>query len=203
MENSQKNSLILASGSPRRRELLEEAGVSFEVIVPEVNEESLPEELPKDMVLRLSRTKADAIASKHPGRFVLAADTIAVTKEDSILGKPKDSHDAEEMLRGLSGREHFVLSGFTLLNLENAICISRAIETAVLMRELSLEEIKTYVASGEPLDMAGSYAIQGLGGALVKSYEGSYSNVVGLPMKAVLDELKKCGLWNGNPSDFD
>jgi septum formation protein len=163
--------LILASGSPRRRELLEGLGVRFTVRPVDLDESPLPGEAPRDYVLRLAVEKAAAAS----GELVLAADTTVVV-DGEILGKPRDDEDARRMLRLLSGREHSVLTGIALGK------AAEVDETLVRFAPLSEAEIDWYVATGEPRDKAGAYAIQGLGSLFVESVEGSYSNVVGLPI---------------------
>jgi len=163
--------LVLASGSPRRRELLEGLGVRFTVRPVDLDESPLPGEAPKDYVLRLAVEKAAAAS----GELVLAADTTVVV-DGEILGKPRDDEDARRMLRLLSGREHSVLTGIALGK------VAEVDETLVRFAPLSEAEIDWYVATGEPRDKAGAYAIQGLGSLFVEAVEGSYSNVVGLPI---------------------
>jgi len=165
--------LVLASGSPRRRELLEGLGVRFKVRPVDLDESPLPGEAPGDYVLRLAIEKA--AARVEPGELVLAADTTVVV-DGEILGKPRDDEDARRMLRLLAGREHAVLTGIALGK------AAEVDETLVRFAPLSEAEIDWYVATGEPRDKAGAYAIQGLGSLFVDGVEGSYSNVVGLPI---------------------
>lgn len=178
--------LILASGSPRRAKLLQQAGLSFDVIVPEIDESPLPNEPPADFVLRTAREKAESIPAGDA--VVLAADT-AVVDGRKILGKPIDSADAAAMLRSLSGRTHLVMTGVCLYTTEKVHCFH--VETEVTFRKLSEEEILDYVASGEPMDKAGAYAIQGGAAKMARRVNGSYSNVVGLPLCEVIEELEK------------
>ncbi|HWN44727.1 MAG TPA: Maf family protein, partial [Thermoanaerobaculia bacterium] len=165
--------LVLASGSPRRRELLEGLGVRFKVRPVDLDESPLPGEAPGDYVLRLATEKA--AARVEPGELVLAADTTVVV-DGEILGKPRDDEDARRMLRLLAGREHAVLTGIALGT------AAEVDETRVRFAPLSEAEIDWYVSTGEPRDKAGAYAIQGLGSLFVEAVEGSYSNVVGLPV---------------------
>jgi septum formation protein len=165
--------LVLASGSPRRRELLEGLGVRFKVRPVDLDESPLPSEAPRDYVLRLAVEKA--AARVEPGELVLAADTTVVV-DGEILGKPRDDDDARRMLRLLAGREHAVLTGIALGK------VAEVDETLVRFAPLSEAEIDWYVSTGEPRDKAGAYAIQGLGSLFVEAVEGSYSNVVGLPI---------------------
>lgn len=176
--------LILASQSPRRRELLERAGISFEVRAAGVPEEHRPGETPVDYVLRLSRDKASAVE----GDLVLGADTVVVLDEH-ILEKPRDAADAARMLRMLSGREHAVVTGLCLRRGEETF--SDAVETGVRFVSLSEEEVAAYVASGECMDKAGAYAIQGLASKFIDRIEGDYCNVVGLPVFRVYELLKE------------
>ena len=178
--------LILASGSPQRANLLRSAGLSFEIVVPNIDEAPLPSEAPDTFVMRTAREKAESIPASDA--VILAADT-AVVDGDRILGKPTDAADAAAMLCSLSGRTHEVMTGVCLRFPERTVCFH--IETRVTFRELSDVEIADYVASGEPMDKAGAYAIQGGAAKMVRRVEGSYSNVVGLPLCEVIEELEK------------
>jgi septum formation protein len=180
-----KHKLILASGSPRRSELLKSAGVDFEVIVPQIDEAALPNEAPEDFVCRTAREKAESLPASD--EIILAADT-AVVDGPRILGKPVDEEDAKQMLRSLSDRTHDVMTGVCLRFPDKTICFH--IETHVTFRKLSEEEICTYIASGDPMDKAGAYAIQGGAAKMVRSITGSYSNVVGLPLCEVIEYLE-------------
>jgi septum formation protein len=182
--------LVLASQSPRRRALLEGLGIAVEVRPAATDEAVHPGERPRDYVLRVAREKARAVA----GEVVLAADTAVVVGEE-ILGKPRDAEDAARMLRALSGTSHAVLT---------AVCVRRAgpgsgserdvvVSTEVRFRALSEGEIGWYIATGEPLDKAGAYALQGAGGALVQGVSGSVSGVVGLPLAESLALLREVG----------
>lgn len=172
--------LVLASASPRRHELLRQLGLEFSTRVPEVDEQPLPGEAPQAMALRLSRAKASAVLPQlDSSAVVLAADTV-VCVDDDLLGKPVDAADAASMLRRLSGRAHTVVTAVAAgrgSDLRTAVS-----STHVWMRELDASEIDRYVASGEPMDKAGAYAIQGRGAAFVARIDGSYSGVVGLPL---------------------
>lgn len=172
--------LILASASPRRQELLREAGIAFEVHPAHIVEERKPGEAPLAYALRLAEEKARAIAARFPGRLVLGADTIVVADEH-VLEKPLDHADAARMLRLLSGREHQVTTAVSLVK-PGGQSDTRACTTRVFFRELSEEEIQRYVASNEPMDKAGAYAIQGGAAGFADRMEGDYSNVVGLPL---------------------
>ena len=182
--------LILASGSPRRREILDQMGLSYTVDVSDVDESFVGS--PEMMVAELSRRKAEAVAERHENSLVLAADTI-VYDNGQILGKPGTPEIAKEMLKDLSGRRHSVFTGMTLVNTSTHHSLTRVCETYVYFVNMTEREIDEYVATGEPLDKAGAYAIQGRGGMFVERIEGSYSNVVGLPMaqlRRMLSEIK-------------
>ncbi len=183
-------SFILASGSPRRRELLARLGYHFTVRPADIDESPLPGERPAAYVGRLAQTKAAAAA--RSGEVVLAADTV-VALGDTLLGKPADDQDAKRMLRSLADREHEVLTGIAVLatGTEPALHVEH---TRVRMGPLSASDIAWYVATGEPSDKAGAYAIQGLGALFVASIDGNYSNVVGLPVPATARLLHAVGI---------
>ena len=181
--------LILASGSPRRRELMEQTGLAFTVI-PAETDESVAEGLPpRTMVKHLARQKALAVAEKNPGAVVLGADTV-VAIDGEVLGKPKDEEDARRMLRLLSGREHCVHTGVCIVR-PDGTAITFCETSRVTFRGISPDEIDRYVATGEPMDKAGAYAIQGRGAKLVRDYSGDYTNIVGLPAWRVLRVLNR------------
>ena len=187
--------LVLASASPRRRDLLRQIGLDFQVVPSRVAEQELPGEAPEEHVVRLSREKAEEVAARNElaGRWVIGSDTIVLCNRQ-ILGKPADDHDARKMLELLSGREHQVLSGFVVIDRQSGRQHAEAVATRVRFRELTAEEITRYIASGEPADKAGSYAIQGLGVCFVAGIEGSYTNVVGLPLCRLTLALKELGV---------
>jgi septum formation protein len=186
--------LILASASPRRQELLREAGIAFEVHPAHIAEERAADEAPLAYACRLAHEKAQAVAVKFPGRFVLGADTIVVASHgNDVLEKPRDAADAARMLRLLSGRGHEVTTAVSLASPEGS-ADTRCATTEVFFRELQEEEIQRYVAGGEPMDKAGAYAIQGGAGPWVERIEGEYSNVVGLPLSLVMEILRSRGL---------
>ncbi len=187
-----KNRLILASESPRRYELLKQVGLDVEVIPSNVSEEFIRGESPREHVLRLAETKAVEVSSKYPDRWVIAADTI-VCINGSILGKPGDQKEAAEMLRRLSDREHLVWTGFSVHHSERGESDRKVIQTAVRMKFLTSAEIEWYVHTGEPLDKAGGYAIQGIGSFMIESIQGSYTNVVGLPLCELIQMLTRLG----------
>jgi septum formation protein len=180
--------LILASASPRRQELLRSAGIEFEVQPADIVEDPLPGESARDCAERLAREKALAIAQKRPDGIVLGADTVVVIDAE-ILGKPPDAADAARMLRLLSGRTHQVITGVCLVASARSVVASET--TSVTMREISEKEIADYVATGEPMDKAGAYAIQGIASRWIPRIEGDYSNVVGLPVARVYEMLQK------------
>jgi septum formation protein len=186
--------LILASGSPRRRMLLGEAGFSFRVVVPDVDESTAPGEAPEQVVARLALDKARAaLGGVVPGQRVLAADTV-VAIDGEILGKPRDAADAVRMLLQLGGRTHRVLTGFALLARDPEIEERGVEESRVTFRSIGVAEAKAYVATGEPLDKAGSYAAQGEGASFIARIDGSRSNVIGLPMERLVPILERCGV---------
>lgn len=185
--------LILASASPRRRELLASIGLDFEVLpsnVPEVHREG---EAPEEYVARLSRDKARALAETHPSRWVIAADT-TVLLGDQLLEKPVDAADAARMLATIAGQTHIVYTGVTLENAERDYRETRVAESEVRMLPLSPQEIEWYVRTGEPLDKAGAYAVQGIGAMFIESIHGSYTNVVGLPLATLFQMLRRAGI---------
>ena len=183
--------LVLASASPRRRELLAQLGLLFEVCAADIDETPRAGELPDAYVRRLAREKAHAVASRRPEQWVLAADTTVVLDGD-ILGKPLDAGEARSMLARLSGRTHAVLTGVALAGPGEPAEV--LVRTEVTFRSLGAEEIAWYVGTGEPLDKAGSYAVQGKGGFLVHALEGSPTNVIGLPLGETLGLLARAGL---------
>ena len=182
-------SLILASGSPRRKEILEQVGLAFRITPSDV-EEVITKQVPSDIVMELSRQKAEDVYAKCVAEevIVLGADTV-VAYGGKILGKPADEADAAKMLRMLSGNVHSVFTGVTLVSDQGTVSFYE--ETEVEFYEMSEEEIQGYIASGEPMDKAGSYGIQGKAAAFIKGIRGDYYNVVGLPVARVLKNLQK------------
>jgi septum formation protein len=187
--------LVLASASPRRAELLRAAGIGFDVMPADVDETFDVEESSEGYVRRIAQTKAEVVSARVTGRPVLAADTVVLV-DNAMLGKPVDPADARRMLRLLSGRDHMVLTGVCLINPQAASgrVQTSTSRTTVGFASLTDAEIDWYVASGEPMDKAGAYAIQGLASRFVTTIEGSYSNVVGLPVALVYDLCKREGL---------
>jgi septum formation protein len=192
MHPPEKPTLILASASPRRQELLREAGIEFMVDAANINEDQRPGELPLEYASRLASEKAQAVARRHPQSFVLGADTIVVL-DGEILGKPRDTADATRMLHLLSGRSHHVTTAVCLMAPTQDVVV-RTCTTQVHFRELTEDEMQRYVAGGEPMDKAGAYAIQGGASRWADRIEGEYSNVVGLPLSLVTDMLRANGL---------
>jgi septum formation protein len=189
MPVSLSSPFILASASPRRHELLRSVGLKFKIIPAHINEDQIPGESPREHVRRLAYDKAQTIARKNPRSWVLGADTIVVI-DGLILGKPKNKAEARKMLILLSGREHKVFTGFSIARKAGRVRRTKVIQSAVQFKEISPEELSWYVGSPEPYDKAGGYAVQGKGAYFIKSIRGSYTNVIGLPLCEVLEELK-------------
>jgi septum formation protein len=181
--------IVLASASPRRQELLRNAGIPFAVQPADIDETPLPGELPKECAERLAREKARAVSQKRPLDYVLGADTIVVV-DNTIFGKPRNADDAARMLRLLSGRTHTVITGVCLVGPTSFEKTTSEI-TLVTMNRLADAEIRDYVATGEPMDKAGAYAIQGIASRWIPRIEGDYSNVMGLPVALVYRLLSK------------
>jgi septum formation protein len=182
---------ILASASPRRRELLTSIGLDFDVVPSHIPEERAEGESPEEYVARLSREKAAAVAKHHPSRWVIAADTTVLLGE-TLLEKPIDEADARRMLATITGKTHIVYTGVTLQQGDRHE--TRVAESEVRMLPLSEREIAWYVKTGEPLDKAGAYAVQGIGAMFIDSIHGSYTNVVGLPLATLFQMLRRAGI---------
>jgi len=194
--NSTKPDLILASSSPRRKDLLQGLGVQFSSIPADVEESHLNGESPEEHVSRLALAKARKVAESRPGIWVLGADTIVVI-DGRILGKPEDEAEAKAMLRTLAGRTHEVFTGYALIN--SAFAGKETVQyvrSSVFIRDLSEREIEDYVSTREPMDKAGAYAIQGIGSGIVQSVVGSYTNVVGLPLCEVARDMQHLGIFD-------
>jgi septum formation protein len=191
---------ILASGSPRRQGLLQDMGIHFEVVKPEIDESVHPGEPPETYVQRLSRAKAQAVAANQSAdAYILAADT-TVIHNGEILGKPKDDDDARRMLLRLRADQHRVCTGFTVLHLQAGQvqqAITRVVCTAVIMRFYAASDMENWINSGAAYDKAGGYAIQSITFNPVERIEGSYNNVVGLPTEAVTEALREIGYLSG------
>ena len=182
--------IILASSSPRRKEILEITGLVFEVI-PSNYEENMNNDIPSvELAKELSKGKAEEVAMKHDNAIVIGADTF-IALGNEVLGKPQNESDAIAMLQRLSGNSHSVITGLTIIDSSSDKTISEAVETKVYFKKLSNAEIQAYVSSGEPMGKAGSYAIQGLGSIFIEKIEGDYFNVKGLPLSSLVEKLKK------------
>lgn len=191
--------IILASGSPRRIDLLNQLQIRAEIMAPQIDETARPRETPRQLVKRLAREKALAVGPSILWKFgsgvIIAADTIVVAPNGrKLLGKPTDAEDARRMLRALSGKTHTVLTGYCILTVAREMkpqALVKVVSSKVKMRPLGEAAIDRYVSSGEPMDKAGAYAAQGLGMALIERISGSYANVVGLPVCQLLRDLEK------------
>lgn len=186
--------LILASASPRRKALLEQVGIRFEIIPADVPEMPVKGANPAEEAMRIALEKGKWVAGRNPdGRWILAADTIVII-DNAVLGKPGDEAEARWMLKSLSGRWHKVITGWCVINhAADGVEKSGSVESRVFIKKLDDGHIDAYVSSGEPMDKAGSYAAQGIGAFMVERIEGSYTNVVGLPMCEVIDALEDVG----------
>ena len=190
---TQSNGIVLASASPRRSELMELAGIPCAVVPADICEDVLPGEAAADHVRRLSREKALAVAARGAaGRFFIGSDTVVVL-DGRIMGKPADEEEAFEMLSSLSGRDHQVISGIAVHDAASGECLSQAVTTDVLFKQLTPQEIRSYIATGCPMDKAGAYAIQGGAVHFIRAITGSYTNVIGLPMTELYELLQAMG----------
>jgi len=185
--------IILASASPRRREILKATGIQFIVDHAECDESLHSFKDPHRLSKEISARKAAAVALKHPDAIIIAADTFIVFKNE-LMGKPHTDKEALRMLLQLNGKKHSVITGFTVFDTSKQKKSSGSVETKVFFNKMTYDELKAYVKTGEPLDKAGAYAIQGRGAFLVKKIEGDYLNVVGLPLCELLKTLKKFGI---------
>ncbi len=192
--------LILASQSPRRKDLLEQAGIAFDVIPGNFDEDSVPLGEPESYAKVLAVEKAKQIADQYPDTWVIGADTV-VCIDDAVLGKPGSQQDARRMLNQLNGRTHQVVTGYALVHKYRLKIIAHAVRTDVRFKALSEKEIEWYIRTSEPFDKAGGYAIQGLGTFLVKEINGSYTNVVGLPVCEVIELLYQEGVMRPGPGE--
>lgn len=182
---------ILASGSPRRKELLSRMGIKFEVVISDADEKSVTKDVPVRLyVQELALLKASAVA-KNLGKdtVIISADTV-VTLDGKVLGKPKDKEDAHKMLTALSGREHEVYTGVCVMRRSDSKVTCKSVCTRVKFKSLTEDRIDAYIATGEPMDKAGAYGIQGVGSMLIESIDGDYFNVVGLPIATLADILE-------------
>ena len=189
---TENETIVLASASPRRQELLRQIGCGFRVVVSDAEELSGDGISPEQLAVENARRKAEDVAAKEGGNApVLGADTV-VAVDETILGKPKDETDAVRMLRLLSGRQHFVYTGIALVY--RGEVYGDVVRTEVWVDELSEKEIEAYIATGEPMDKAGAYAVQGIAAKFIPRIDGSFSNVVGLPLHAVKELARKAGI---------
>jgi septum formation protein len=188
-----ENAIVLASESTRRIDILRTLGVSFSIIPPDVDEARRPYESPKDYALRIAYDKAQKVGRLFPDKWIIGADTIVVHK-GRVLGKPSSEKDAVAMLKRLRGTWHKVFTGYCILNVSRQIVYRDVAETKVFIKDLTNEEIEKYVGTSEPFDKAGSYAVQGKGGYMVKEIKGSYTNVVGLPICEITEVLLSLGV---------
>ena len=181
--------IILASQSPRRKHLLQQIGLEFEIDPSDYEEDMSLKMKPNKLAEFLSLGKAKDVAQRHKDSIIISADTI-VAIDEQVFGKPKTPERAKYMLKKLSGKVHSVITGFTIIDTETQKQISKSVETKVYFKNLCEQEIDTYIASKEPLDKGGGYAIQGMGALFVERIEGDYFNIVGLPILALTTELK-------------
>lgn len=189
----QNRKIILASSSPRRKELLEKIGLTFSVDPSDVEEKPPIDIKPEGIAKIISLQKALKVAPKYSDAIVIAADTFGFFR-GKIIGKPENADHAKRILSTLSGKSHKVITGYTILDTSNRQITTHSVETRVYFKKLTPEEIDSYVKSGEPLDKAGAYGIQGLGSVIVDKIEGDYYNVMGLPVSALVESLKKFGI---------
>ncbi len=185
--------IILASASPRRKELLEQLGLQFDVEPSYCQEEIDDQQEPLELAKSLSVRKARTVGSKNKSAIIIAADTFVVLGE-RIIGKPNSLTEAKEILTELNGRSHSVITGFTIMDASTDKIVSQSVETKVYIKNLTLEEIDAYVETQESMGKAGAYAIQGLGAAIIDRIEGDYFNVMGLPVDTIVDALKQFGI---------
>jgi len=192
-QSSGTPNLILASKSPRRKYLLKQAGLHFTVVPSRIDESTVAMTTPEKYVRTLAEAKAEEVSERHPESYIIGADTIVLV-EGTLLGKPKSPSDAREMLRRLSGKVHQVLTGYAICCRSKNRLHSAVAGTDVHFKTLSEAEIEWYIQTREPFDKAGAYAIQGIGTFLVQRIDGSYTNVVGLPVCEVVEYLLKEGI---------
>ncbi len=193
IDTKMKKNIILASTSPRRRELLRRIGLRFTIDPADVDERARPGESPETYAVRVATDKASVAANRAGAGIVIAADTIVVF-DNEILGKPVDARDAEHMLTMLSGKIHRVITGLAVMDAATGKLLTGTSVTKVWFRDLSADEMASYVASGEPLDKAGAYGIQEKGALFISRIEGCYFNVVGLPLSLLGEMLREFGI---------
>lgn len=185
--------IILASTSPRRKNLLKRLGIAFEVVASDIDEKLNPRLGPRHQVEALALQKAEAVAGKFEDAIIIAADTL-VALGDEVMGKPKDENDAKRMLKKLRGRQHSIVTGFVLIDTAAKRTIVKSVETKVWFKKLSPQEIASYIEKDRPFDKAGGYALQDRGVTFVEKIEGDYAGGVGLPLFTLAKELKKLGI---------
>lgn len=188
-----ENAIVLASESTRRIDILRTLGISFSIIPPDVDESKRKDETVREYVYRVAHDKASKVGKLFPEKWVIAADTVVVSK-GRVLGKPKNERQAVEMLKRLRGRWHKVMTGYCIMNISRGVTYQDVAETKVFIKDLTDEEIRRYIKTSEPFDKAGSYAVQGKGGYMVKEIKGSYANVVGLPICEITEMLLTLGV---------
>ncbi len=188
-----KRRITLASSSPRRKALLEETGLSFDICSADIDEDIREGELPTEHCLRLAEEKAREVSKKVKNGRIIGADTIVLI-DNRILGKPCDINEAREMLNLLRGRHHKVFTAFCILNASTGETLKRVVGSGVKIKNLTDKEIEDYLKTGEPMDKAGAYAVQGIGSFMIEDVEGSYTNVVGLPMEELKEALEEIGI---------
>lgn len=186
-------SIILASASPRRKQLLKQLGLDFKVIPSEIEEKLNPRWQPRKQVEVLSEQKAYEVATKYKNAIVIGVDTM-VSYNNEVIGKPKDEKDARFMLKRLSGKKQTVITAFTIIDTAKRKSVTKSVETDIWFRKISDQEMKSYIAKEKPFDKAGGYGIQSLGAVFVEKVEGDFLSAVGLPLFALAKELKKFGV---------
>lgn len=185
--------IILASASPRRKEILKRAGLKFHVEVSDYEEDSTLDLEPSELAKYLSLQKAKDVTKNYKNAIIIAADTFVILEKETI-GKPKNEADAKRILKKLSGKPHLIITGFTIIDTDTQKTVSKSVATTVYMKKMSEEEIDAYVGTKEPLDKAGAYGIQELGGIFIEKIEGDYFNIVGLPLFPIVKSLNEFGI---------
>ena len=193
MYNREVRKIILASTSPRRKQLLKQLGLNFEIVPSDVEEKLNPRLGPRNQVEQLALQKAEAVADQFEDAIIIGADTMVVLNNE-VIGKPKDTQDAKRMLKKLRGRQHSIVTGFVLIDTLQRRTIIKSVEIKVWFRKISPQEIANYIDRDKPFDKAGAYAIQDLGSIFVEKIEGDYFGAVGLPLYTLAKELNKLGV---------
>lgn len=186
--------IILASTSPRRKELLTKLGLKFKTVFSDYEENMNSNLKPLELAKFLSKGKAEAVAKRYKKHIIIAADTFVVLRNE-LLGKPRGAAEARKMLKWISGKSLSVITGFTIIDTSEGKILSKAVETKAYIKKLTESEINNYIKTKEPMDKAGAFAIQGVGSAIVKKIEGDFFNVMGLPLNALSEALKKFGIY--------